>query len=203
MHEGRTLNYDSTRDNERDESLLKNLAALPKSMQPEHDVWQEISRRIANQEIDAGIRNNSSRRGWLALAASLMLMAISSVFMMNGFELSTPANQPTAEVKSNHLPLNEAGARVPANSLEREYQAAFREFVRLDLVRAGSPGLDREAIQQDWQLMQQLEQELKAALELEPENPWLAHRLLKLRAHQLQLLRVIADTGPSPGRNLI
>lgn len=51
--------------------------------------------------------------------------------------------------------------------------------------------------------MQQLEQELKSALELEPESQWLARRLLKLRAHQLQLLGVIADTGHVPGRNSI
>jgi len=194
---------DSTQNDERDESLLKELAALPKSRQPEHDVWQEISTRIASEQVEAIQSKNSPIRGWLALAASVLLVAISSAFIMNGIELSAPAVQPTAEVRTDHLPLNEIGARVPASSLEREYQAAFREFVRLDPANSGLAGIERAAIQQDWQLMQQLEQELKAALELEPENPWLAQRLLHLRAHQLQLLRTIADSGHLPGRNLI
>ncbi len=203
MHEGKKLINDPTQNDVRDESLLRDLAALPKSRQPEHDVWQDISSRIAREKVDRDVSKNSSRRGWLALAASVLLVAISSVFMTNGVELSAPAAQPTADIRTDHLPLNEIGARVPANSLEREYQAAFREYVRLDLAHAGSAGIEREAIQQDWQLMQQLEQELKAALELQPENPWLAQRLLQLRAHQLQLLRTIADTGHEPGRNLI
>lgn len=194
---------DSTHNDERDKSLLKDLATLPRSRQPEHDVWQEISSRIASEKVLAIQSKNSPMRGWLALAASVLLVAISSAFIMNGIELSEPAVHPTAEVRTDHLPLNEIGARVQANSLEREYQAAFREFVRRDLAQSGAAGIERAAIQQDWQLMQQLEQELKAALEMEPENPWLAQRLLQLRAHQLQLLRTIADSGHVPGRNLI
>ena len=197
------MNYDSTPYDDRDESLLKGLAALPKSRRPDHDAWPEICRRIASEKVDPIASKGSNMRGWLALAASLLLVAVSSVFMMNGYESSLPGGQPAAEARSDHLPLNEIGARVPANLLEREYQAAFKEFVRLDLVNAGAAGDERKALQKDWQLMQKLERELKAALELEPENPWLAQRLLHLRERQLQFLRVIADAGPVPGGNLI
>lgn len=212
------MKYDGTQTDERDENLLKQLAALPRSRRPDHDAWQEISirigheksmriageksMRIAGEEVDGSASTNPAMRGWLALAASVLLVAVSSVFMMNSSELSAPAVQPMAEVRTDQLFLNEIGARVPANSLEREYQAAFREFVRLDVAHAGPTAIERAAIQQDWQLMLQLEQKLKAALQLEPENPWLAQRLRKLRAQQLQLLRVSTDTGLLPGRNL-
>ena len=201
------MKYDATETHEREENLLKELAALQRSRQPEHDAWQQIASRIASkkasEKVDSSTSIKPAMRGWLALAASVLLLVASSVFVMNGSDLSAPSAERTAEAGSDQQFLNEIGARVLADSLEREYQAAFREFVRLDRAQAWPSANERVAIQQDWQLMLQLEQELQAALEREPENPWLAQRLRKLRAHQLQLLRVSTDTGLLPGSNMI
>lgn len=207
MHEGKPVKYHPKQIDEREEGLLKDLAALPRSRQPEHDAWQQIASRIANEKASERVdRSESFRpamRGWLALAASVLLLVASSVFVMNGSDLSAPSSERTAQAGSDQQLLSEIGARVPADSLEREYQAAFKEFVRLEMTQSGPSADEREAIQQDWQRMLQLEQELQAALAQEPENPWLAQRLRKLRAHQLQLLRVSTDTGEQPGSNLI
>jgi hypothetical protein len=58
-------------------------------------------------------------------------------------------------------------------------------------------------ILQDWELMRQLESELRLALEQEPDNSFLLQKLISLRARQLQLLHLIADSGRLPGGNLI
>ena len=85
--------------------------------------------------------------------------------------------------------------------VEREYQAAFREFVAVGAVDINSPNLVGETFKQSWQLMQQLEADLQAALLQEPGNLLLQQRLMQLRVHQLRLLHVIAGQGPR--RNLL
>ncbi|HKX56700.1 MAG TPA: hypothetical protein VJN01_11375 [Xanthomonadales bacterium] len=130
-------------------------------------------------------------------------MAISSFFLMQSSGIQPPSHQPDASVEDPHPVWAATTARWPTSSVEREYQAAFREFVMLDRSQTAVPGKVRAAMVQDWELMQQLEQDLLAALELEPENPLLLDRWMHLRARQLQLLHVIAETGQSPGRTLI
>jgi hypothetical protein len=193
-------------------------------MQPAHDPWQQISQQISQ----AGSTERPGRRPgpwhdgahqlardkfnfgafagrtWLALAASVMLVAVSSVFVMQSAELQTPASQPVANVDDPLPAMAESTiAYRPTTSLEREYQAAFREFVRLDLSEASVSANTRAAMLQDWELMQKLEQDLLVALEQEPENSLLLDRWMQLRASQLQLLHVIAETGQLPGRTLI
>jgi len=197
------VNQNSTPIDSWEAGLLKELAALPRSMQPENDAWGAIANRIATGAVKKGANKNPAMQSWLALAASLMLVAVSSVFILRDSATDQPANQPLAAVTAEPLLLNEWGVRVPANSVELEYQAAFREYLGLNLTHTKPDGLAREDIRQDWLLMQELEQELLAALELEPENLWLAQKLMQLRASQLNFLRAIADSGQLPGRNLI
>lgn len=195
----------------RDSELLAQLAALPKSMAPTNDAWQRIASRIYAEKAGfdpysrtvIGSQTASIGRGWLALAASLLLVVTSVVVLQSGTGVQTPADQPLAINAQDGLLLNEQGARVPAASIEREYQAAFKEFQTVELSNAPSELAVSPRIQQDWELMQQLERELLAALELQPENPWLLQKLTHLRSRQLQLLHVIADSGQPPGGNLI
>jgi hypothetical protein len=190
-----------------DKDLLRELASLPKAIQPGHDQWQQISQRIAAEESSRSSVLQPNRyfagKGWLALAASVLLVAISSFFLMQSSGIQAPSHQPVATVEDQHPAWAATTARWPTSSVEREYQAAFREFVRLDRSQTTVPGKVRAAMVQDWELMQQLEQDLLSALELEPENPLLLDRWMHLRARQLQLLHVIAETGQSPGRTLI
>lgn len=194
-----------------DIALLAQLAALPKSIQPANDAWQRIASRIDSEAAGFGPSSNagnhsraaSSGRGWLALAASLLLAVISGVLIRTGTDVQQPADQPLAINSQDGLFLNEQGARVPATSIEREYQAAFKELLTRGFAQAPVALAASPEIQQDWELMQQLERELLAALELQPENRWLLQKLMQLRSRQLQLLRVIADSGQLPGGNLI
>lgn len=190
-----------------DMALLRELAALPKAIHPAHDPWQKISQRIA-----AGPSSRSSAeqpgqffagKAWLALAASIALVAVSSFFILQTSGSKVPEHQPVAINEDQHPAWAATTARWPTSNVEREYQAAFREFVSLDLPKTTVPGKVRAAMVQDWELMQQLELDLLAALEQEPENTLLLDRWMHLRARQLQLLHIIAETGQLPGRTLI
>jgi hypothetical protein len=194
-----------------DVELLKNLAALPRSIQPANDPWQQIASRIANEQAGFGKSGKSGKRswiahsgkGWLALAASLMMAVISYVFVSNGNDFAEPELQPLAIQSEPGLMLNEQGARVPVTSIELEYQAAFREFSTLKYTPVPAAQAAAPEILQDWELMRQLESELRLALEQEPDNSFLLQKLISLRARQLQLLHLIADSGRLPGGNLI
>lgn len=200
-------NNHTTESNDGDTELLRELAALPKAIRPAQDPWQQISQRIAAEQSSRSSALQPNRyfagKAWLALAASVLLVAVSSFFLMQSAAIQAPEHQPMATVDDQHPAWAATTARWPTSSVEREYQAAFREFVRLDLSHTSVSGNTRAAMVQDWELMQQLEQDLLAALEQEPENPLLLDRWMHLRARQLQLLHVIAETGQLPGRTLI
>lgn len=190
-------------------ALLGDLAALPQSIQPGTDPWQKIARRIALAQAGDRAGGQTARekqqitwtKAWMALAASVLLVVVSSLFMLSNNEIQSPEGQAVAIDKSPVL--NELGAQIPTTSVEREYQAAFREFAGLGAVDINSPNRTSEAIRQSWDLMQQLETELHTAMAQEPENPLLKQRLKQLRVHQLNLLHIIADSGLAPRRNLI
>jgi hypothetical protein len=83
--------------------------------------------------------------------------------------------------------------------LYRRHRAAFREFVRHNAPDMNPSELAGEEFIRAWKLMQQLELELLTAMAQEPENPLLRQRLMQLRAHQLKLLHVIADSRSLSG----
>jgi hypothetical protein len=207
-----------------DNALLEQLAALPKSIAPQNDPWLQIAARIEHERAgSSGSHGQNSRnatfgRGWLALAASLLLVLTSLALLKPSSDSPAAGGQPQVAAKEQHPLLNEQGARVPATAIEREYQAAFREFVAMELsqgpagLAAGTEirqaglqqaGLQKAEFQKDWALMQRVEAELLVALELEPQNPWLLQRLMHLRSRQLQLLHAIADSGHRPQGNPI
>ncbi len=194
-----------------DSALLTNLAALPKGIKPANDPWQKIANRIALEQFNdrpgRALPGASWHKAWLALAASVFLVAISSLFLTRRSDDKNPVYQPMAvnqEPVAEIIPdLDEQVTLVPATSVDREYQAAFKEFVHLNAAEFNASALAGEEIVRSWQLMHQVEIDLLAAMAREPESPLLMKRLLQLRARQLQLLQVIADSGRAPRRNLI
>lgn len=190
-----------------DAALLRDLAALPKSIRPANDPWQQISQRIASEQTRRSPALGQSQaftgKTWLALAASVMLMAVTGFFVMQSSEPRDPVHDPVADINDPHPDVAETTVRWPTTPVELEYQAAFMEFVRLDLSQPSVSGVAKTAMVQDWEVMQQLEKDLLTALQQEPENPLLLDRWLQLRARQIQLLHVIAETGQVPGRTLI
>jgi len=204
-----------------DAGLLAQLGALPKSMAPRHDPWQRIAARIEHERAGSrasgghgqNARSATFGRGWLALAASLWLVATSVVLLRPDSGAPPQAGQPQVAASQQRPLLNEQGVRVPATAIEREYQAAFREFLAMEFSQAPASlaagteiqqaGIQKAGLQKDWALMQRVEAELLIALEQEPQNPWLLQKLTHLRSRQLQLLHAIADSGHRPQGNPI
>jgi hypothetical protein len=194
-----------------DTVLLKDIATLPRAIRPTQDPWPQISRRISGSnpgEVSskAAIFRRHGPVSW-ALAASVMLAAVSALLIMWEPGILEPSHTPVAategSVESPATEPAEFAVPLPDSFAEREYQAAFREFVRLDLSQSVVSSNTRDAMLQDWALMRQLEQDLLLAMEQEPDNALLQDRWVHLRASQLQLLHVIADAGQLPGRTLI
>jgi len=75
---------------------------------------------------------------------------------------------------------------------EREYHAAFREFVSIGSSRAVLQTDTIESIKSSWHELQMAESALLAALQDYPENTYLNHKLLDLRAQQLGFMQQLA-----------
>ena len=196
-----------------DDVLLGQLSSLPRAVTPDNDPWDRIEQRIL--AADAGDRQTVQprSRAWLAVAASFLLVAVSVVFVAQNSISVKPGSTPTAEGLAPVNPaaalnqqakmLNERGTQVPALSLEREYQAAFREFRSMEAVAELQTNEMDEGLLLSWEEMERVERALLMALEKNPGNRMLLQRLTKLRARQLQFLHLIADSGQAPGSKLI
>ena len=75
---------------------------------------------------------------------------------------------------------------------EREYQAAFREFIPVGASRAVLEMQTVQKIEQSWAELQQAETALLSALHEYPENPFLNQKLLDLRSQQLAFMQQLA-----------
>jgi hypothetical protein len=75
---------------------------------------------------------------------------------------------------------------------EAEYLAAFREFIPVGDSRSRLPAQAVEMIETSWTELTNAESELAAALEQNPNDPFLNKRMLELRARQLSFLKQLA-----------
>lgn len=196
-----------------DAALLGQLSSLPRAVRPENDPWDRIEQRILASNAEKKQTVPPKSRAWLAVAASFVLVAVSVVFVaQNSISVkpgSSPENQglapvnPAAASNQQANMLNERGAQVPTLSLEREYQAAFREFRSMEAIAEFRTVEMDSGLLLSWEEMEKVERALLMALEKNPGNRMLVQRLTKLRAHQLQFLLLIADSGQAPGSKLI
>jgi hypothetical protein len=171
-----------------EKELLSRLSELPREVEPEHDVWPQISARInaVAPESLAPQRN----RFWIpraAAAAAVMALAAGWLFFMN--DASTPLESPQL-ADERQLP---GRFTLLMKGNEAEYQAAFREFVAIGESREQLEPLIVEQIESSWSDMLRTESELTNALELNPNDPFLNRRMLELRERQLDFLRQIAS----------
>lgn len=191
--------------------LLRRLAELPRELRPQHDPWSEIAARIgpaARESAPAGAPKSAwvpaRRRALPMLAAAASLVAALAVGWMLAprwaAETAAPTDlvqtqPPTAEEPSATQPLPEAPVALPVAvaASEAEYLAAFREFIPVG--SSARPDLSPRTlatIESGWSDLRTAEQNLVAALERDPEDPFLNDRMLELRARQLGFLQKLA-----------
>jgi len=187
--------------------LLRRLAELPRELPPRHDPWAEIAARIgtaARESAPAGAAAPVRRRAWSMLAAAASLLAALAVGWMLAprWAAESPAptelvdtQPPAAEAPLATQPLPEAPVALPVAvaASEAEYLAAFREFIPVgSFARPDLSPRTLATIESGWSDLRATERNLAAALERDPDDPFLNDRMLELRARQLGFLQKLA-----------
>ncbi len=164
--------------------LQSAIAALPRSIKPQRDLWSGINKRLGT----VGNVDNTFYKAPLwrtpAMAAAVLLALATGIFIGRGVGTG-PAGQPLQTMWEFAL----VGT---VEATEREYQAAFRELVPLDYSGLRLEGEEPDALRASWEGLQQAETSLLAALRQYPSNIYLNGKLLDLRSQQLQFVKQLA-----------
>lgn len=180
--------------------LLRRLGELPRRVEPRNDPWPEIMDRISAHHQKRG----GAWANWSKLAAAVALAFALGVFLGNDWERFNPAGSHGNEVaqeSAGYTPTPNLGGVL--TGAEREYQAAFGEFITIGRTAKQLEPATLDAIQRDWDDMLDAESALSDALEQYPNNPWLNKRMLELRGRQLAMLQQLAGLDRSSRRNQI
>lgn len=170
---------------ENETELTRAIGELPKAVAPRRDLWPGIDKRLTDR---AEPENEAARSGgwrYQALAAAVVVAFAAGI--LTGRQWSVDAPVP----ESGPLSANRA-LMAAAQASEREYQAAFRQYIPVGSAQAVLGQQAVENIEQSWQELLQAEAALLEALEEHPENSYLNQRLLDLRSQQLAFMKQLA-----------
>lgn len=169
--------------------LLRRLGELPRRVEPQNDPWPEIHKRMQAEQPSRA----TGRTPWLQFAAAVALAFAVGLFSGQAWQRDASpeigAAPALADDTAAVAPREIVGALAGA---EREYQAAFSEFITIGYSASNLKTATLESIEHDWQEMLEAEAALSAALEQYPDNPWLNQRMLELRNRQLAMLKKLA-----------
>jgi len=190
----------SSRINETE--LLKRMAELPRDISPGKDPWPQIFARIEPHQA-AGASWRSSRHWMLGVAASAVLAVVAGLMFGPAWIEDPHSQQNPADWTVADEAAGIGGYSGVVAASEMEYRAAFREFIAVGDSRSNLPALTIEKIETGWADLQTTETALAAALEADPEDPFLNGRMLELRARQLGFLKQLATLDHSNRRMTI
>lgn len=173
-----------------EQELLQRIAALPREIRPARDPWPEIAARIATP---AARHSRLPSWGILAAAASLVMAVAAGWLLAPQWSGSRSAPDVTLQVSASAAnPRAVSGLPAAVAASEAEYQAAFREFIPVGAARTSLSPHTITLIENGWADLRETEQRLAAALEANPNDPFLNDRMLELRARQLGFLQRLA-----------
>ena len=180
--------------------LLQRLGQLPRHVAPRNDPWPQVLDRITGEAA----RTAAPGRGWFRVAAAVALAFAVGIILGKSLPLASPGNSPVdATVQAQPPAGGVAGLGAALAGTEREYQAAFGEFVHIGRSAESLQPATLDAIQRDWQEMLDAERALSTALKQYPDNPWLNQRMLELRERQLAMLKQLAGLDHASRRTEI
>jgi hypothetical protein len=179
-----------------EQELLERLAALPREVAPERDVWPAIAQRIGQGETPN--RRQSSSRWWIhAVAASLAVVFITGVLIGRQWDTAPRMAQPGV---NQAQAVWVGGLTGTLTASELEYQAAFREFISVGEFRGILPLQAVENLTAGWAELSAAETALTNALRNNPGNSFLSAKMLELRSRQLDFLKQIASLDQNSRR---
>ena len=179
--------------------LLRKIADLPREIPPRNDPWQQIESRLEDRAAGGPVQIPLLRaRRWAPLAAAAAVVLAVALLVM-------PMGEPGPQAPG--IAGVEAPVTMPPpvmlSGSEAEYQAAFREFIPVGQTQEKLPNQALEQIESGWTELVNAETALVAALESNPNDPFLNDRMLELRARQLGFLRQLATLELSNRRMTI
>jgi hypothetical protein len=190
------------------QSLDELLAALPRDVQPERDLWQGIQAEIAKTPIVTVaapvVRFASSR--WFQLAAGLLLVLATSLttFVITRQSMEKDAAMQVAReqtVPTATAPLNAMPVSFGPEALGADYMKARSDLDKRFEERVKTlPPSQRAKLERNLADLRHAANEIAATLAEHPSDPLLQELLLSTYQRELQLL---ADVSEVPVNNAV
>ena len=171
-----------------EQQLLEQLGGLPREREPGRDLWPEIHQRIA--PVAASI---VQRRPWLTAVAAALLVGVSLTLGARlGSEVSKEGVANPGDSVALGRGTNTAG-NFYASLLDLEYAGAMRDVAgQFKAAPQVAPDHEDVALTQSLKILQQATQDLRGALEKDPNSIFLADLLASTHRKRMNLLRDLA-----------
>ena len=164
-------------------SLRRQVEALPRSIEPERDLWPEIEGRIATAKVVPG---RFGRRALMAAAATVLVVSSVITAYLVGRHQAASANYPAptpAAAASDVLSASFSGIGI------HDYRATRQQLLNVIEARRGelSPAT-MEVVLTNLRLIDEAMHEIALALESDPDNELLIKQLVSVYRQQINLL---------------
>jgi len=192
---------DRTRPGITETELLDRLAKLPRKIAPASDPWPRIEERI----LAMPVRSRAAMSSWISIAAGVAVAFAIGIMLGSNWEDSrlVPGDNESQVLADAEALNRDPALRATLEGTEREYQAAFTEFIMIGRNDSELSPATLENIETNWQEILEAEAALATALEQYPENSLLNRQMLELRQRQLELLKQLAGLDQTSRRNEI
>ena len=165
-------------------------AALPRRLEPERDLWPQISSRLGQRRrgtIDFG-RYRSRQRvplgRYVVAAAALVLFALGAPLLLQ------PAPAPAPQVPAPSAANDRGAAEADLEHAAAEYRAARDQLlIALDQRRADLSPETLAVVEENLALIATAVGEIEVALAVEPDSPRLERMLLAAYQREVNLLK--------------
>lgn len=193
----------SDRSKKPGDPLSQMLAALPKDVQPERDLWPGIQAQIGKTPIvtdSAPVVHFSSSR-WFQMAAGVLLVLATSLttFVVTRNSMEKDAAMQMAQqqpVPTATAPLNAMPVSFGTEALGADYMKARSELdQRFEARMKTLPPSTRAKLERNLADLRHAANEISATLAENPSDPLLQDLLMSTYQRELQLL---ADVGEMP-----
>lgn len=170
-------------------SLESRVRALPRSMQPTNDLWKSIESRLEGHQHDV-----SPRRSWktpvLAAVASVAVVAVCITLILRLDDIGpvVPDSVDLARSQSQR-------GLILASHVDLQYSGALRSLAYAVNAQENDPS-DLGEIELSLRTLQRATEDIRAALEENPDAEYLASLLESTHRQRLELLKNLAMAGP-------
>lgn len=164
------------------------LARLPRSMQPTRDLWTDIASRIEAEQVSA------PRRTWmmptLAAVASVAFVAIAVTFFIRSDSIA-PVGIDSVDLARSQ---SQRGL-ILAGHVDLQYSGALRSLAHAVNAQENDRS-ELGEIELSLRTLQRATEDIRAALEENPDAEYLAALLESTHRQRVELLKNLAMAGP-------